>query len=178
MADFNYICSVVDKMRDRYAETDPFKLCDEIGIVTLFAPMGEASSACKGFFLTQSRIRSITINSNLSADFQRIICAHELGHAMLHRDKSGVNAFHDFSFFDGADRLEYEANIFAAELLLPDDEVLKILNEDVSFFQAAAKLYVPAELLDFKFRTLKWKGYKVIEPPTNATGNFLKRMHE
>lgn len=178
MADFNYICSIVEKLKDRYAEADPLKLCDALGIVTLFAPMGGFPEACKGFFLTQSRIRSITINSDLSDDFQRIICAHELGHAMLHRDRSGINAFHDFSFFDGVDRLEYEANIFAAELLLPDDDVMKILNEDVSFFQAAAKLYVPAELLDFKFRALKWKGYKVIEPPTNATGNFLKKVHE
>ena len=178
MADFNYICSVAEKIREKYAEADPFKLCDEMGIITLFAPMGPAPAACKGFFLTQSRVKSITVNSDLSEDFQRIICAHELGHAMLHRDRSGVNAFHDFAFFDGVDRLEYEANLFAAELLLPDDEVMKILNEDISFFQAAAKLYVPAELLDFKFRTLKWKGYKVIEPPTNARGDFLKKVYE
>ncbi len=178
MADFNYICSLVQNIRNKYAENNPFKLCEEMGIVTLFAPMGPSPAACKGFFLTQSRIKSITINSDLSEDFQRIICAHELGHAMLHRDRSGVNAFHDFSFFDSIDRLEYEANIFAAELLLPDDEVLKILNDDLSFFQAASKLYVPAELLDFKFRTLKWKGYKVIEPPINANGNFLKKAHE
>lgn len=178
MADFNYICSLVQNIRDNHAQSNPLKICEEMGIVTLFAPMGKSPAACKGFFLTQSRIKSITINSDLSEDLQRIICAHELGHAMLHRDRSGVNAFHDFSFFDGVDRLEYEANIFAAELLLPDTDVLKILNEDLSFFQAAAKLYVPAELLDFKFRTLKWKGYKVIEPPTGATGNFLKNFHE
>ncbi len=29
-------------------------------------------------------------------------------------------------------------------------------------------LRVPAELLDFKFRVLKWKGYKLIEPPISA----------
>lgn len=178
MADFNYICTQVQKIRDKYGESNPFRLCDEMGIVILFAPMGTSRTACKGFYLTQSRIKSITVNGDLSEDFQRIICAHELGHAVLHRGCSGVNAFHDFSFFDGVDRLEYEANLFAAELLLPDDEVLKILNDDLSFFQAAAKLYVPAELLDFKFRTLKWKGYKVIEAPLNARGNFLKNVHE
>ncbi len=178
MADFNYICTMVQGIRERYRESDPFRLCEEMGVMTLFSPMGSDKSACKGFFLTQSRIKAITVNSDLSQDMQKIICAHELGHAMLHRDKSGINAFHDFSFFDGNDRLEYEANIFAAELLLPDEEVLKILNDDLSFFQAAAKLYVPCELLDFKFRTLKWKGYQVIEAPLNAKGNFLKNVHE
>lgn len=178
MADFNFICTLVQEIRSRYSEADPFRLCKEMGVMTLFASMGTGKGACKGFFLTQSRIKSITVNSDLSEDMQRIICAHELGHAMLHRDKSGINGFHDFTFFDGTDKLEYEANIFAAELLLPDEDVLRILNDDLSFFQAAAKLYVPSELLDFKFRTLKWKGYKVIEAPLNSQGNFLKNVHE
>ena len=111
MADFNYICSVAEKIRENYAETDPFKLCEEMGIITLFAPMGTAQSACKGFFLTQSRVKSITVNSDLSEDLQKIICAHELGHAMLHRDRSGVNAFHDFSFFSKIHLPEYLDNL-------------------------------------------------------------------
>ena len=41
---------------------------------------------------------------------------------------------------------------------------------------AAAKLYVPIELLDFKFRVMKWKGYKLIEPPISARSNFLANM--
>jgi len=53
-----------------------------------------------------------------------------------------------------------------------------MLNDDLSFFQAAAQLYVPAELLDFKFRTLKWKGYKVIDAPLMANSNFLKNVKD
>lgn len=122
----------------------------------------------------QGGVKSITINSDLSEEFQRIICAHELGHAILHKDQSGVKAFHDFALFDAASRFEYEANIFAAEYLLKDIDVLELLNDDLSFFQAAAQLYVPAEILDFKFRTLKWKGYKVIDAPLRANSNWLK----
>ena len=50
------------------------------------------------------------------------------------------------------------------------------LNQDTTFFSAASALCVPAELLDFKFRVMKWKGYKMIEPPINARSNFLKDM--
>ncbi|OPX87191.1 MAG: hypothetical protein A4E53_02569 [Pelotomaculum sp. PtaB.Bin104] len=49
------------------------------------------------------------------------------------------------------------------------------LNEDISFFGAASLLNVPAELLDFKFRVLKRKGYK-IDPPLMANSNFLKNI--
>lgn len=178
MADLKYICDTVQKIRDKYAESDPFRLCEDMEILTLYSPMGTTPSSCKGFYLTQSRIKSITINSDLSQDLQRIICAHELGHATLHDEFSGVNGFHDFAFFDAVNRLEYEANIFAAELLIQDEDVMETINDDLSFFQVASKLYVPAQLLDFKFRTLKMKGYKVIDAPLNAKGNFLKNVHD
>ncbi len=171
---FDSICEQVQKLKRKYDESDPFKLCRDMGIKLLFSPMGKDETDCKGFFLVQSRIKSITINSDLSKDFQRIIAAHEIGHAILHKDKAGVKAFHEFGLFEDATTLEYEANIFAAELLLEDDDVLESLNDDLSFFQAASTLRVPAEILDFKFRTLKWKGYKLNDAPMYSAGNWLK----
>ena len=87
-----------------------------------------------------------------------------------------MTAFHDFALFDTTDQKEYEANLFAAEFLMTDRDVLERLNADVSFFNAAALLRVPPELLDFKFRVLKRKGYKVVDPPITSTGAFMKDM--
>ena len=47
---------------------------------------------------------------------------------------------------------------------------------DTTFFSAAAMLRVPMEMLDFKFRLMKWKGYKLIEPPIHARGDFMRNM--
>ena len=64
--------------------------------------------------------------------------------------------------------------MFAAELIISDEEILKLLNDSSkSIFSIAQELYVPVELLDFKFRILKNKGLK-IEAPYNAQSNFLK----
>ena len=172
----DYICREVKRLKKKYHESDPFKLCDAMGIILLDAPMGNYQGACKGFFLTQSRKRSITINSDLPEELQRIIVTHELGHAVLHAKAAGVNAFHDFELFDSASIMEYEANIFAADFLMDDDDVLEKLNEDISFFSAAALLRVPPELLDFKFRLMKRNGYKMIDPPLMANSNFLKNV--
>lgn len=172
----DYICREVKRLKKKYCETDPFKLCNAMGIVLLYTPMGNYPSACKGFFLVQSRIRSITINSDLPESIQRIIVTHELGHAVLHTKATGVNTFHDFELFDNTSTMEYEANIFAADFLLDDEDVLARLNEDISFFGAAALLRVPPELLDFKFRLMKRNGYKLIDPPLMANGNFLKNV--
>ena len=57
-----------------------------------------------------------------------------------------------------------------------DGAVLEVLNRDTTFFTAAAKLTVPVELLDFKFRIMKWKGYKLSEPPMESRSDFLKNI--
>ena len=172
----DYICREVKRLKKKYHESDPLKLCDALVIILLDEPMGNYQGACKGFFLTQSRKRSITINSDLPEELQRIIVTHELGHAVLHAKAAGVNAFHDFELFDSASIMEYEANIFAADFLMDDDDVLEKLNEDISFFSAAALLRVPPELLDFKFRLMKRNGYKMIDPPLMANSNFLRNV--
>ena len=170
----DWISREVMRLKRKFDETDPFRLCRAMDIILLFESMGTHEGACKGFFLAQSRKRSITINCDLPQALQRIIATHELGHAVLHARAAGVKAFHDFELFDGTSRMEYEANIFAAEFLMPDEDVLERLNDDISFFGAAAELRVPAELLDFKFRIMKRKGFKMIDPPLMCNSNFLK----
>ena len=167
------IVEAVDKVRNRYQEDDPFKLCKDMGIILLPRSFGLEPDSIKGFFLQRNRIKTITYNTDLPYVLQRIIIGHEIGHSQLHA-KSGVHAFHDVGLFDESSRFEKEANLFAAEYLLDDERVLETLNADNTFFSAASALNVPMELLDFKFRVMKWKGYKLVEPPITARSNFLR----
>lgn len=166
------VCRILSK----YDESNIYRLCRAMKITVLLSPMGEFAGACKGFYLSQSRKQVIMVNSNLPEDLQRIIVAHELGHAVLHRRLTGIKTFHDFEMFDETSQFEFEANIFAADLLMPDEDVLALLNDDISFFAAANELQVPAELLDFKFRVLKRKGFQVIDPPMTSNSDFLKKV--
>jgi Zn-dependent peptidase ImmA (M78 family) len=144
-----------------------------MGIRLTFLPLGDGPDAIKGFYMEVNRVHAITVNSDLPLFIQKIIVGHELGHAELHRH-CGVHAFHDVGLFDDSSIFEKEANLFAAEYLLDDERVLETLNADNTFFTAASQLNVPTELLDFKFRVMKWKGYKLVEPPIQATSNFLR----
>lgn len=170
---YDDICRAVKQLQRRYCESDPFRICKQMGIVLLFQSLGKDPSAIKGFYLECKRIRTITVNSDLPSVIQKIIVAHEHGHATLHRS-SGLHAFHEVGMFDESSIMEKDANLFAAEFLLDDDVVLNALNADNTFFSAAAQLYVPIELLDFKFRVMKWKGYKLVEPPIMSRSNFLR----
>ncbi len=170
---YDDIVKAVEQLKKRFHEDDPFLLARAMGIILLPRSFALGENAMKGFFLQKNRIKTITYNVDLPVALQRIILAHELGHAMLHA-KSGVYAFHDLGLFDESSRFEKEANLFAAELLLKDDEVLDSMNADGTFFSAAASLKVPTELLDFKFRVMKWKGFKIVEPPIIAMNDFLR----
>lgn len=174
MVNCDYIAREVQRIKRKYGENDPARLAQEMGIIVEYEPMGTYDGCCKGFFITHRRKKHITINSDLPEPIRRIILIHEIAHAVLHWKSGSCAAFHDFGLFDTADQKEYEANIFAADFLMSDEDVLELLNEDISFFGAAAKLYVPAEMLDFKFRLIKRRGYELIEAPITSTGDFLK----
>lgn len=171
----NFISEQVKKIKSKYIELNPKELCKDIKVTLIYQPMGAFENACKGFYMEQSRSRVIVVNSQLEPRMQEIILAHEIGHAVLHRDIPSIKNFQDFSLFDKTSIYEYQANIFAADFLLDNQDVLTVINEDVTFFAAASILGVPAELLDFKFRILKKKGYNIIDPPVNSVSDFLKK---
>ena len=157
----DYICREVEKLKKKYHETDPFKLCEDMGIILLHTPMGTYPGACKGFFLTQSRKRSITINSDLPESLQRIIVTHELGHAVLHAKAVGVKAFHDFELFDSTSLMEYEANIFATQIALPDDDFLELVEHGYDVQQIADAMYSDVNLVALKADTLISQVYRL-----------------
>ena len=128
------ICREVSRLMHKYDEPDPWKLADAMGIIINVMPLGNTQNSCKGFFLYQSRKKHITINSDLPEAVQRIILAHEIGHAVLHHKAAKMRTFHDFALYDTSSQMEYEANLFAAEFLLEDDVVAERLSEDTFFF--------------------------------------------
>ena len=55
----DWISREVCRLERKYNEPDPLALCERMGILVLFQPMGTYTGACKGFFLSQSRMHSI-----------------------------------------------------------------------------------------------------------------------
>ena len=59
---------------------DPFTIAAKLGIRVLHEPLG----SIRGYYSRTHRIKFIHINQDLSKERQRQVCAHELGHAILH----------------------------------------------------------------------------------------------
>ena len=80
-----------------------------------------------GFFITMHKIPYIGINTEVDKSTQRIVAAHELGHALMHcNEQSRKHSFQDTMLYSlNADKMEQDANTFAGELLLDDDDILE-----------------------------------------------------
>lgn len=62
---------------------------------------------------------------------------HELGHDALHRNEATqMGGFKEFNIFDMRNnRMEYEANLFASQVSLPDDVFLELVERSFSAHQ-------------------------------------------
>ncbi|SDH22721.1 protein of unknown function [Aneurinibacillus thermoaerophilus] len=111
------IKEIVRQLIKKHKSNDPFQIAKEKNIIILFAELGTTF----GFYSSYKRIQFIHLNNQLDEMMQRFVCAHELGHAVLH-PKSNTPFLRANTLFS-VEKLEVEANTFAVELLLPDEVI-------------------------------------------------------
>ena len=104
----------------KYGTKNPFKLAKKLNIEIIIEDLGEV----RGLFKKVLRKKFIFINSKLNEFDQKLVCCHELGHAILHSSSEHQFLIDNTSLLRRS-RLEDEANLFASYLLIPDDEVIE-----------------------------------------------------
>lgn len=102
----------------RYRTRNPFKLARALNIEIIYQDLGEV----RGFFKKILRRKYIFINSELSEFDQKLVCAHELGHAILH-SSNRIQFLIDNTKILRRSKIEDEANLFASWLLFSEDDI-------------------------------------------------------
>ncbi|ACZ10760.1 Domain of uncharacterised function (DUF955) [Sebaldella termitidis] len=97
-----------------YGTNDPFKLAKYLNIQVLYLDF----KSWLGMFSNINGVRTIFINNNLSKVSQIVVCDHELGHSFQPFKES---VFMKEKFLFENNRIEAEANIFAATLIFSRD---------------------------------------------------------
>jgi Zn-dependent peptidase ImmA (M78 family) len=111
----------------------------------------------------------IGINTFHHANRQRFTLAHELGHLSLHTTKrlyvDHVPKFRDVKSSQAVDPEEIEANLFAAELLMPEDMLrrdIQSMRDDLNANEAidrlAKRYQVSPEAMRARLERLKGAG--------------------
>ncbi|MBA4538762.1 ImmA/IrrE family metallo-endopeptidase [Bacillus aquiflavi] len=101
-----------------------------------------------GYYNSYKRIHFIHINNSISDSLQKFVCAHELGHAILHHDAN--TPFLKKNTFYSTEKIEAEANAFAVELLIPDEVVYEYKDTSVTINEVAEIYGVPKEVSHLK----------------------------
>lgn len=92
---------------------------------------------------------TITVDANLNEYQRRIVIAHELGHAILH---TNLNVSYCTSSLISNEKLELQANKFAAELLLEDN--IEDMYKHFTIKELAAIYNVPERLIELKYKDI------------------------
>ncbi|MER2107289.1 MAG: ImmA/IrrE family metallo-endopeptidase [Solibacillus sp.] len=129
------------QLREQYKRSCPFVLAEHMKIYVLHHDLHHEIN---GYYKYDRRNQYIVINDNLDLNMQRVVCAHELGHAVLYKHVN--TSFMQQNTFLSISRIEREANRFAAELLVPDES----FYECESLHYIASLHNVPIELVKLK----------------------------
>jgi len=116
-------------------------------------------STISGYLKKEGDIFVIAVNKKHHIKRQRFTIAHEFAHFCLHQEDDEY--FEDTTFFRKEDdsSLEYKANEFAAELLMPEELFRDAINSGMVKFNDLANAF-DVSVLAIKYRA-KSLGYNI-----------------
>ena len=120
------IVQTANKLVDTLGTRDPHRIARELGIEVVPVDFKRQ----RGAYKVLMRNRFIFIKNDLHPVMEGIVMLHEIGHDVLHR-KEAVKAggFKEFNIFNMQEsRMEYEANVFASQVSLGDEEILEYIR--------------------------------------------------
>lgn len=131
--------------------------------------IGDPATPLAGFLFAAGRIGVAFVKADDVLGRRRFTAAHELGHAVLHREKMGsFIADADITEADDATAgIEREANHFAVELLMPEaviraraaelkrDLKVGVCPRLVLAYRLASELLVSREAMRYRLKTLE-----------------------
>lgn len=148
------IISRADAIVRRTGTREPERIAEELDIFIKDVDFDHQ----KGVYKVIKRNRYIFIKRDLDEIMRGIVLLHEIGHDQLHRRQATV--FQEFNLFNmSSNIMEYEANLFAAHIGLPDDEILEYIYQGYDASQIAAAMNSDINLVALKVSELSRRGY-------------------
>ena len=136
------IRNLVQSLVRKYNTRNPFEILRQKNVILVYASL----NGVRGFYQYFQRNHIIYIDENLSDSEKRFVCAHELGHMLLHKKATAL--FMDTHTFFNTEKYEVEANTFAAELLIPDELIFE--HPDMPADQLARLAGYNEKIMNFK----------------------------
>ena len=141
------ISSKVKSLVRKYGTRNPFEIIKSMNVIVVFYPL----EGVKGFYQYFQRNNIIYIDERLQDHEKLFVCAHELGHMLMHKKANAI--FMDSRTQLNTDKYEAEADQFAMNLLISDEmieEHLDFTTNQLSRLFGYERKLIELRLKDFK----------------------------
>lgn len=138
----------VNSLIKKYSTNDPYEICDYLNYIVLFVPL----VGIRGFYQFYDESDIVYIDNSLPDQVKKFVCAHELGHSLMHKDINAI--FLDTRTYLKSSTYERQANQFAMNLLYPHDSDFDDYR-DLTIQQTAHCLNVSEDLVEYRLREIK-----------------------
>lgn len=126
----------------KFDTRNPYELAKCLNVEVQVGQLGSRA----GCYMFLKNHKCIFLNEDLEEKEMLLVMAHELGHAIMHRKENCYFIRNKTLLLTS--RIEIEANIFAAELLIPDDIIFE--HPGMPAEQIARLAGYNEKIMDFK----------------------------
>ena len=166
------ILSRLRRLVSKHGTHDPYELAEAMGIQVRLIRMQDL----RGFCVQVMKQYFIFIRDDMSEQMQRMCCAHELAHVILHKEYLAKEPGRlNMALYDGNSRTEYEANLFSAFLLIDGEELTDCLRQGMDLVSVASTLNVNVNLVALRLSATQ-KSQKGVDLPFTPDRRFLGRI--
>ena len=149
------IASLCDALKEEHGTGNPFRLADAMGVKVVSCPDFQK---LEGMYKVILGKPFVFLKGDLSRRRAGEVLAHELGHHVLHREMGEDSIVQEHFLVDMTLKPEYEANLFAARLLIPREELLPLLEQGETEEGAAKILGHHPSLVELSIRIMRETG--------------------
>lgn len=160
-----------DELVRRCGTRDTLRIAEDIGI---YLHHIDGLKELLGMYTYRHKERHVLLNSNMDYITTQMVCVHEIGHDVLHRDRAkGGMGLQEFTLFDIRSEMEYEANAFVAHLRIPDAELIELMGQGYDVVAISAMMQTNVNLMLIKLNELNRMGQH-LNLPYLPKSDFLR----
>lgn len=137
------IKNTVQSLCHKFNTANPYKLADDLGIQIYYYDLG----TIRGYYYKAFNIKQIFLHNGLAEHIEKFVLAHEIGHSVMHPN---CNTPFLQSTFYSVNKLEIQANKFAAELIIQDIDLME--HWDYTIAQLAVFYGLPREIIELRLK--------------------------
>lgn len=172
MIDSYVIYKKADNLKKRYGTCNPLKIADKSNVEIYYV---DYFKNLLGMYTCRWRTRAIFLNNKMDDYLTKMVAAHELGHDIFHRELAKTESLREFELFRMQNETEYEANAFAAHLLIDTDESLELIRGGYDVVQISKFMNTQINLMLIKLQEMIRLGYD-LKLPMLPQSDFFKNI--